>query len=711
MKLDPASSRRMIDRAHRCSDLIEEIEPLVWDYDARKKHSRNHIRDFLQHEDWWEEMPAEWEGVAVSMISCGAVLTSLSLTAAFIRSVGDSLSADAQQLCRLWRTEPWFYTFYTVAGDHSDSLLSVRPIGSGETLTLYSPTAAREFHEGRRFYLSLLFFDGECHQTYGPVFSCPSFLERDISFFRSAVIYSENLQRVGYDRANREEDRSSIQLPYPEFIRKHIVPVLGLIPFSHTPAVKMGSEESVYCAGWAEPGEGETGSPMIRSITDVLGRAGYEPEVEEQDMGLHIVLRNDPGGAVPSDVFIYDRQIMVSTLSASAYSRLAETLGGTCSLPSDPQRSCSIPMYAAASKILGPSNRIAYLQPFADDAPAEDPTLADMNRILKRLAQDRNFGRRPSADEIAAELDLPIDDVKEAIRVFDESMTHTASKMPDVDHLGLSPAQMQSLLSGKLPGEPDSLRYRYPSEYGDTDPAILQKSWLYTGVRRLLATISSGNGVRLTAAGYLPIGIVDDFYRSGTIPSIVTPEIAGSKPELEKAIRPKKEMDWTELRLVRALAVHCGFVSMRSGKLLLTPSGESITADPWEMYRILLDNGFESFDWGEYDRIGSVPFIANTRGFMLYASRLMSGPIEKARWVSEQELMDAFFRAFPTLRGEHEDLVSVTVRLRILERIAVGYGFLESRVKDGLSKYDYLSVTEYRTAPLFDTIFEFHHPG
>jgi hypothetical protein len=215
-------------------------------------------------------------------------------------------------------------------------------------------------------------------------------------------------------------------------------------------------------------------------------------------------------------------------------------------------------------------------------------------------------------------------------------------------------------------------------------------------VKRLAEIIAQNGQIKLTAAGYLPIKIVQELYPLGAPDEMIENVIS----------KLGKEVDCTPVHLARLLAEASGITKKRKGVLSLTAAGRKIIADDSKLFDSILKSFCQKFNWHYFDNysddeqsgtIGQLGF-----GFSLI---LLSkyGKIER----SERYYADKYFKAFPMMLdtvhptyGTAQDYCFNCYCLRTFERFLYHFGLIE--IKKGkriLQEETYIKKTS-----LFDRL-------
>jgi hypothetical protein len=691
------------------------------------------------------------------MLTMASVFTVQSRAAGFARAANKVLTESATRLSRQWRDAPWFFTAFDVGEEIDESLLKVEILETDETITVYSDTIAESYHAGIRRFIALLWYNGLCYQTAGPVVPLTAFDSRDLEFFVESAVFSEAVRRVGPVRAIAETDGGKKRPSVEEVIDKNPVEALALFRFAGAEKISYRGTNLEFAVGWGRVrrddasgvagislgGADSRGAAGTRAPDD--SRPGEDSAAAELAEAIAASLSLDfddlrivdvPGGFIIVDpeaelseafaVTLVGDLVVLNAFTVDHYHALARTIAELTSVPYEPMRACSFLQYTAVMRIFeaaDPASAFASdddrfdTELIEEEAEEVDPeTIVLAQEILRRVTEAYNEGVPVDTEAIAEEVDAPLDLVEDLLETYDALLTETERELPPADHLGVPPRAMKELTAGGVPRVEGYLRLREPDEMSDVSEELLSTSWFYRTVRYLLETAVDEQSIKLTSAGYLPTRYLKEIYDRGLVPHPYTAKELETRPDLERYARPKKEVDWISLRLVHGLAEHAGILARRAGAL--HPAGVSLLRSPAALYHKLLTAAMRSFDYGEYDRVEPIPIVSDSWPFMLYAVRKLSGPTPDAERIPTDDFVDTVCRAFPTLLPASEDPelrwdVESDLRIRFLERFADPFGLIRYRAPAQILPQPAEDFDDIRTAALFDKVFAFEEqePG
>jgi hypothetical protein len=128
---------------------------------------------------------AELKQSSLSTLRAGQVFTSPEATRQFKSREARKLDHRLEAIVDLFIENPWSYNIFEVEKIESDGLLSIRCRGGDEIL--FSQEAARAARRGETRLLGLLFFNGQCMQSWGEIVPLDAFFEEDLHYFAGEI--------------------------------------------------------------------------------------------------------------------------------------------------------------------------------------------------------------------------------------------------------------------------------------------------------------------------------------------------------------------------------------------------------------------------------------------------------------------------------------------------------------------------------------------
>lgn len=263
------------------------------------------------------------------------------------------------------------------------------------------------------------------------------------------------------------------------------------------------------------------------------------------------------------------------------------------------------------------------------------------------------------------------------------------NNMPRVDFEGYSSLEMHKILHFTF--DKDS-----PIQFNTITLEEYSQIPILRQIKRLAEILSRNGQIKLTAAGYLPIKIVQELYPLGAPDEVIENSIS----------KLSKEVDCTPVHLARLLAEASGITKKRRGILSLTAVGSKTITDDSKLFDSILKGFCQKFNWHYFDNysddeqsgtIGQLGF-----GFSLI---LLSkyGDTERP----DKYYGDKYFKAFPKMLeniqptyGTVQDYCTHCYCLRTFDRFLYHFGLVE--IKKG--KPIWQEETLIKNTPLFDKL-------
>ncbi|HUX22246.1 MAG TPA: hypothetical protein VMW69_13470, partial [Spirochaetia bacterium] len=666
----------IVSHSKGCSRTLEGIEGELLSYGQRKGLFRTLLRLYEDCAELWEGLPEGWEGRATGMLAAGAVAGSTQNVAGFLRSKKETLPPEQAKLIRLWRSEPWRYALYLVDSEEGDDLLNAveldfldspdGPLGESDLL-IYSPASAASYREGRGLFFALLWWNGFCYQTYGPVVPFRSITAEDVAAFTRELIRGRHAGRARRGGSPISTDGSSMR----QVMMRDPIPYLALVGVSEAPTIVVRGSELVSCNGWVEGVDADF-DEILRAIEG----SGEQVEVAHSADGIDRI--GLEGKTLIPDPVIYFAQesktLHVVGLADASYERARAALASVVALPKTPQRRFGAAMQVAVSRILGGESEVDRLAAAFEELDGESdsgglshangsaptdqgqdasfeklPDRDQLEAIMARLIEGYNQGREESDEEIGRSLALDPGLVGPLREELSESLDRMLSGAPEVDRFGLSPAAFHELNQRGLPALPGVLVLHpaaaYTGEGGVLE--LIEAVPLVRGSRWLLDRIARDGGLRSTKAGKLPVSVVEEAFQSG---QIVRPDDGldfGDRDEPRTMFHPRREDEWQELAELHRILEALDLLSDDGKRFEVTAEGAALRRDPLALHRTLLEGMLRTLEWRVGSRAGSMPELEEGAGFLLYAASRLTGSGGSRSWVRASRLTEGFLAARP----------------------------------------------------------------
>lgn len=172
----------------RDSDLIARlVDNLLIPLATRKDWLDRHFLKRMHEEypDIVAKLPEEWLYGLTEQYVAFRVLGPDRLLRAYLKEPEvQKKSAKEKHFLETRLFTPWRYVFMRIEEDLGDDFFRMKNVLTDDVFLLYSPGVGKYEEEGRMsLYFSLLTFNGECHQTYGPIASFVGLQPIDLRFY------------------------------------------------------------------------------------------------------------------------------------------------------------------------------------------------------------------------------------------------------------------------------------------------------------------------------------------------------------------------------------------------------------------------------------------------------------------------------------------------------------------------------------------------
>ncbi len=325
-----------------------------------------------------------------------------------------------------------------------------------------------------------------------------------------------------------------------------------------------------------------------------------------------------------------------------------------------------------------------------------DPCPCGIGKKYKKccLDMDKTVATAEPIDAVFSELRQALGqkefDSQEEVQAFADSFMQRANQAPSDDFHGLSPEQMESLLSFPYDSPPLVL---LPEKLDSLPEAPILTLF------NLLVEAIGEKGLKSTAKGNLP----RQFCRDAALAFMGDEEFA----DFMSYRSINKEDDFSDLHITRLVAAMAGLIRKYKGRFILSRDCRRLLSKTglFEIYPCLFRTYAEKFNWGYRDGYQEIPFVQHSFLFTLYLLNRYGDD-----WQSSVYYEDCFLRAFPMVLNEvegspystPEQEVSRCYRLRCLVNFAgfLGLAKVEKVATDITYIYDY----RVQKLPLLDKV-------
>jgi len=265
----------------------------------------------------------------------------------------------------------------------------------------------------------------------------------------------------------------------------------------------------------------------------------------------------------------------------------------------------------------------------------------------------------------------------------------TQNNTPRADFEGYSSLEMHKILHFTFDGDS-------PIQFSKLVPQDYEQIPILRQVKRLTEIIAQNGQIKLTAAGYLPVKVVQELYPLGAPDNLIESGVA----------KLGKEADCIPVHQARVLTEMAGIIKKRKGVLTLTTAGTNVIADDSKLFDSIFKGFCQKFNWQYFDyysddihsgAIGQLGF-----GFSLI---LLSKYGDTER--SEKFYANKYISAFPAVLKNVQPTYSTVEGycsdcycLRTFDRFLYHFGLVEIKKGDRIEQKE----SYVRKSSLFDKL-------
>ncbi|HUW41402.1 MAG TPA: hypothetical protein VMV90_10345 [Rectinemataceae bacterium] len=165
----------------RCSSEYVQLEQAVYKYAARERLDRPFRVELRRHEELLQKVPTEFPGMVVGALIMRLVLGSEGALRRFL--VKSSYSPHDEQAFASITARAWRFSFFQTEKRIAEGFFTIQELDGERDVILLSNSVEDRNRENSTFFLSGLFDNGECVQTFGPVLQMDAFSPADIESF------------------------------------------------------------------------------------------------------------------------------------------------------------------------------------------------------------------------------------------------------------------------------------------------------------------------------------------------------------------------------------------------------------------------------------------------------------------------------------------------------------------------------------------------
>jgi transcriptional regulator with XRE-family HTH domain len=370
-------------QCRRASRLLKSLDALVMPWVLSQEWSLGaFLRLMKRKRDIADRFPEDWRTQSAAQVAAGQLYIHPARIRKLLRALRPQLSEEQAEFLKEFVEASWYYTPFAVQESPAADFFSIQEAGTGRERLLYSPAVRESTRTGVNLFLSLVFHNGICLQTYGPVHYYRGYQPFDFHYF-ARQLAPELYREQGLSAVIAAEPGSFLLLD----VNSEIPPV------GHRGELIEVHDHEAHVDGF-----------------DSGRYAGEELELESMGEVTRLKLSGEDSPLRNAYVF-YDRAggtLLAHATNARLYGRLRELLAGQVALPEEPDWRASMNMIVSARQILKKAEpSAAYIELFEEE-PGSEPTSAEkeqlerLNAFMAELSDHRNHGRGYTLEELAA---------------------------------------------------------------------------------------------------------------------------------------------------------------------------------------------------------------------------------------------------------------------------------------------------------------------
>jgi hypothetical protein len=346
-----------------------------------------------------ENFPENWQGMTISQVAAGQVFVYPWRARKLLRTFRENLRIEQRSLIQHFIEKPWLYGVHLLKEELEMGFFTVTDVATADELLLYSPGVRNIFRTGTRLFLILLFYNGDCYQTFGPIHYYRGFQPYDFDYFAKHLT--------------------------PQFYREN-----GLSStIANDPAAFL------LLDGWTETPPIGHRDELVQICSDETSQDSFDPQLYAKDFDIDrkesVVRCKLKGADTPfrSASVYYDersKKLLVHATGLELYQEVRNILMKDITLPERPYWLATMNMNMAVQSILGKDvPAAAYLKMFEEQrepiSPEEQRQLDTFNAVISDVSRHRNEGIPYKVEELARRHNVEIDLVLQAEDIFDRS--------------------------------------------------------------------------------------------------------------------------------------------------------------------------------------------------------------------------------------------------------------------------------------------------
>ncbi len=667
--------------SNRHAGIIKELEEAVFPWSAQKKMHKKVFSEIKAYQSNFEMFPPEDRAALEEMVITQTIMARIFSQPERISSIKrvlrEELSREVLRYLQWTLDHPWYMSAFYILDKEGPHLLRILDYHDEEEYLLYSQAAEDIWTKGENNLYTLLFFNGECLQTYGGVFYLNWATREDFLYF-----------------ARRQEKYAFEQGGLRAAMTPHPVEWAALYSWGEVPQVAHRGEIMECCRA------------VVKAAQFSTDQLPEDAQVDEANGNIRVLLY--PEDPMFGPRVIWERkkkQLHLSAMTEKGYEMGREILRGTAEFPEEPDEIFSSMMAAAANQVLGPDEFSLLDSSFREDKELEPGAQIELNRmndLIERLNVAHNTGCEVSSEELAAETGLSIEKVIQVRDQIEKIMEKNAPVREGF--LGFSPENMYHLLHNSIDNIPDILEIRTDRiEPGEVEGTL----WVALGRELLRRVEEEGGTLKATARGNLPRRVVEHLFHM----ELNLREAAGEwiAPVLRETVKVRGEQDAHTVHVVRTLLHITGYLEEVPGAFTLTEKSQPLPSGPQlkNMYLDLLISASQEYLLKYPGHLPVWPLLKQALSFILYAL----GREPEGRFTIRR-LTEIIHKAFPKMEEYYSDedeyfpyleYLDLLARYNVISNFALPLGLV--RYLDEKKEAGVLQLT-----PLFRKLFQWKDP-
>ena len=407
--MEQLEALEIIRQSENFSKQLAQIESEVFTWaDNKEKLYKNFFKQMSRYKKILEAFPEEWLQASSNQFVAGKVFGNPGRLRKYLHNQRDFLDREGENLLHHFLDNSWFYSLFEITDIFPNNILKAQDCSKGDEFYLYSEGTANLYKQGKNLFMSLLFDNGKCCQTYGIIHYYQGYSIQDFISFARLVSYH---YRNSHDLS--------------ESIRQNAVEYMLLDRFAEIPVTKHKNETIVFCAH----------SRRVESFDP----SDYKSEffIEEKSDVIKCSFKKYQGTMSFTSIY-YDKKkknLLLYSVGLSRYRELAGLLKNKYGFPPDPSWYFSPQMMAAVDAILGiqdPSlvyekhfneeNEVHHsqLQSELNEVEHDKEALEPLNSLVQEITECKNTGKDYSLSELALKYNVPIETARQIESMFQE---------------------------------------------------------------------------------------------------------------------------------------------------------------------------------------------------------------------------------------------------------------------------------------------------